>query len=118
MENKNLEVYNPKDEDELFCSEFGFTLPKNEDEFESEITFQLFISNSNSIKECICEYEDDTIVTFMPIDISSKIVEEYKNITSLEKYKNTILYTTELNMLLKNNKSVTLKKINRLHKLP
>ena len=28
----------------------------------------------------------------MPIDISSKIVEEYKNITSLEKYKNTILY--------------------------
>lgn len=45
----------------------------------------------------------------MPIDISSEISAEYKNI---------ILYTTELNMLLKNNKSVTLKKINRLHKLP
>ena len=54
----------------------------------------------------------------MPIDISSEIGTEYKDITSLEKYKNTISYTTELNMLLKNNKSVTFQKINRLHKLP
>lgn len=118
MENVNLEVYNPEDEEELLYSEFGFILPKNEDEFASEVTFQLFISNSNSLKECICEYENETIVTFMPIDISSKIEQEYKNITLLEKYKNTILYTTELNMLLKNNKSVTFQKINRLHKLP
>ena len=62
--------------------------------------------------------ENETIVTFMPIDISSEIGTEYKDITSLEKYKNTISYTTELNMLLKNNKSVTFQKINRLHKLP
>ena len=117
MENENLEVYNPEDEDELLYIE-GCILPRNEDEFASEVTFKLFISNSNSIKECICEFEAETIVTFMPIDISSEISTEYKDITSLEKYKNTISYTTDLNMLLKNNKSVTFQKINRLHKLP
>ena len=53
MENENLEVYNPEDEDELLYIE-GCILPRNEDEFASEVTFKLFISNSNSIKECIC----------------------------------------------------------------
>ena len=42
MENENLEVYNPEDEDELlYIGEC--ILPRNEDEFAREVTFKLFI---------------------------------------------------------------------------